>query len=92
MTNSIDRERAEFGRNETVIEKGFYILPSQLFFNINAKAKNDYNIALSSYVKQKEHRVAVDATELDTKFEVIVARLTELRRNIYVIVKDLEGK
>ena len=32
---------AEFGREETVKEKGFYILPSDLFTNMRAKARHD---------------------------------------------------
>ena len=32
-----DKE-AEFGRADTVKEKGFYILPSELFVNVRAKA------------------------------------------------------
>ncbi len=35
-----DKE-AEFGREDTVKEKGFYILPSQLFGNVLRNAKND---------------------------------------------------
>ena len=35
---------AEYGREETVKEKGFYILPSKLFANVLAKAKNDANL------------------------------------------------
>lgn len=35
---------AEFGREETVREKGFYILPSQLFVNVQARARNDANL------------------------------------------------
>ena len=35
---------AEFGRKTTVEEKGFYILPSELFFNVRSKAKNDENL------------------------------------------------
>lgn len=35
---------AEFGRTETVAEKGFYILPSELFDNVRKKAKNDENL------------------------------------------------
>ena len=35
---------AEFGRAETVKEKGFYILPSELFANVRAKARNDENL------------------------------------------------
>ncbi len=35
---------AEFGRKETVAEKGFYILPSELFANVRKGAKNDENL------------------------------------------------
>ncbi|MCF8522737.1 MAG: type I restriction-modification system subunit M [Pontimonas sp.] len=35
---------AEFGRVETVAEKGFYILPSQLFVNVRKNAKKDENL------------------------------------------------
>ncbi len=35
---------AEFGRHETVVEKGFYILPSELFVNVRQRAKNDENL------------------------------------------------
>ena len=37
-------EKAEFGRADTVKEKGFYILPSELFVNVSAKARNDANL------------------------------------------------
>lgn len=35
---------AEFGRAETVKEKGFYILPSGLFANVRARARHDANL------------------------------------------------
>jgi type I restriction enzyme M protein len=35
---------AEFGRKDTVEEKGFYILPSQLFENVCKRAANDENL------------------------------------------------
>lgn len=35
---------AEFGRAETVREKGFYILPSSLFANVRQRARNDANL------------------------------------------------
>lgn len=35
---------AEFGRRETVVEKGFYILPSELFVNVRKRAKDDENL------------------------------------------------
>lgn len=38
-----DKE-AEFGRTDTVKEKGFYILPSELFVNVAHGARNDANL------------------------------------------------
>lgn len=35
---------AEFGRKETVSEKGFYILPSELFENVRRRAAKDENL------------------------------------------------
>jgi type I restriction enzyme M protein len=40
----IDDSRAEFGRTDTVREKGFYILPSELFVNLRRKARTDANL------------------------------------------------
>ena len=41
---SLSDEKAEFGRVETVAEKGFYILPSQLFQNVRKNARNNENL------------------------------------------------
>lgn len=35
---------AEFGRAETVAEKGFFILPSELFANVRARARDDEDL------------------------------------------------
>ena len=35
---------AEFGRQETVAEKGFYILPSELFRNVQSRARSDEHL------------------------------------------------
>lgn len=37
-------DAAEFGRADTVKEKGFYILPSELFENVRKRAKNEENL------------------------------------------------
>ncbi|MHB1341061.1 MAG: type I restriction-modification system subunit M [Coriobacteriia bacterium] len=37
-------DKAEFGREETVAEKGFYILPSELFANVRTRAAADENL------------------------------------------------
>jgi type I restriction enzyme M protein len=41
---ALDDAQAEFGRIETVKEKGFYILPSELFVNVRRRAKSDENL------------------------------------------------
>lgn len=41
---ALSDEDAEFGRRETVVEKGFYILPSDLFANIRERARHDENL------------------------------------------------
>ena len=41
---SLSDADAEFGRTETVKEKGFYILPSSLFANVRQRARNDANL------------------------------------------------
>ncbi|MGI6423588.1 MAG: type I restriction-modification system subunit M [Candidatus Dojkabacteria bacterium] len=40
----ISDKKAENGRKDTVEEKGFYILPSELFENVRKNAKNDPNL------------------------------------------------
>ena len=40
----LNDSQAETGRFETVREKGFYILPSQLFVNMRAQARQDPNL------------------------------------------------
>ena len=41
---NLSNAEAEFGREETVKEKGFYILPLDLFANVRAKARHDANL------------------------------------------------
>ena len=41
---ALSNEKAEFGRKETVAEKGFFILPSELFQNVRKAARSDENL------------------------------------------------
>lgn len=41
---SLSDDAAEFGRADTVKEKGFYILPSELFENVRKRAKGEDNL------------------------------------------------
>jgi type I restriction enzyme M protein len=60
---------AEQGRAETVIEKGFYILPSDLFENVRAAARNDANLneTLSRVFRNIEASAIGTASEDDLK-------------------------
>jgi type I restriction enzyme M protein len=60
---------AEFGRAETVKEKGFYILPSDLFVNVRAKARHDQNLneTLSRVFKDIEASALGNDSEEDFK-------------------------
>ena len=66
---SIADEQAEFGRIVTVAEKGFYMLPSELFINVRARAKNDpdLNETLSRVFTSIEGSAVGSASEADLK-------------------------
>lgn len=55
-------------------------------------SKNDYNIAVSSYVEKEDTREVIDITELNQEIARIVKRQAELRTQIDAIVADLEGQ
>ena len=60
---------AEFGRDETVKEKGFYILPEDLFANVREKARHDENLneTLSRVFKNIEGSAVGANSEEDIK-------------------------
>ncbi len=53
-------------------------------------AENGYNIAVSSYVEQRDTSETVDIKVLNAEIACIVARQSELRTQIDAIVADLE--
>ncbi len=65
----ISDKDAEFGRADTVKEKGFYILPSELFENVRKNAKNDINLneTLSNVFKNIENSAKGTDSEDDLK-------------------------
>ena len=65
----ISDKEAEFGRADTVKEKGFYILPSELFVNIRKKARNDANLneTLSTVFNNIENSAKGTSSEDDLK-------------------------
>ncbi|MDR1973980.1 MAG: type I restriction-modification system subunit M [Bacteroidales bacterium] len=62
-------KKAEFGRADTVKEKGFYILPSELFENVSHNAANDPNLneTLSRVFKNIENSAKGEPSENDLK-------------------------
>lgn len=65
----ITNKQAEHGRADTVKEKGFFILPSDLFVNVRKKAKADENLneTLSRVFKNIEHSAKGTESEDDLK-------------------------
>ena len=65
----ITDEIAEFGREGTIKEKGFYILPSELFVNVQKKAKSDENLneTLSTVFKNIENSAKGTVSEDDLR-------------------------
>jgi type I restriction enzyme M protein len=62
-------DQAEFGRRETVAEKGFYILPSELFVNVRERARHDENLneTLAKVFRNIEGSAVGTASEEDIK-------------------------
>jgi type I restriction enzyme M protein len=67
--SAITDDKAEFGRVVTVAEKGFYMLPSELFVNVRRKAKSDadLNETLDRVFKSIEASAVGSASESDLK-------------------------
>lgn len=54
-------------------------------------AKNNFNLAPSSYVEKKDDREKIDIDELERQIAVIVAKNAENRRRLDEIAKELRG-
>lgn len=67
--SKLSDEQAEYGREETLKEKGFYILPSELFENVRKKAKNDkdLNVTLNNIFNSIENSAKGTDSEDDMK-------------------------
>ena len=58
----------------------------------DAIAANDYNLSVSSYIEAKDNREVVDIAHLNTELKTTVARIDQLRKDIDVIVMEIEGE
>ena len=54
-------------------------------------AQNDYNLAVSSYVEQKDTREVIDIDKLNVEIKQTVANIDRLRSEIDKIVAEIEG-
>ena len=54
-------------------------------------AKNEYNLAVSSYVEQKDTREVINIDELNAEIRKTVANIDRLRTEIDKIVAEIEG-
>ena len=52
---------------------------------------NDYNLSVSSYVEAKDTREVVDIQKLNAELKTTVAKIDQLRKDIDVIVAEIEG-
>lgn len=62
-------EEAEFARDETVLDKGFFILPSELFCNVRKNAMNDDNLNETLHRIFKNIENSAKGTESETHFK-----------------------
>ena len=53
-------------------------------------AEQDYNLSVSTYVEQKDRREVIDISVLNEEIDKIVARGDELRKEINLIITEIE--
>ena len=58
----------------------------------NDIVKNDYNLAVTSYVEMKDTRPVIDITKLNAELKITVQKIDQLRSDIGVIISEIEGK
>ncbi len=55
-------------------------------------ADNDYNLSVSSYVEPKDTREVIDITKLNAEIATTVSKIDMLRKDIDLIVAEIEGR
>jgi type I restriction enzyme M protein len=84
--SKISDKEAGIGRSDTVKEKGFYILPSELFVNVTKNAKNDSNLneTLSRVFKNIENSAKGTESEDDMRglFDDLDVNSNKLGNNV----------
>ena len=54
-------------------------------------AKNDYNLAVSSYVEAEDTREVIDIVQLNAEIKATVAKIDTLRQSIDEIIAEIEA-
>ena len=54
-------------------------------------AENDYNLSVSSYIEAKDTREVIDISVLNAEIAQTVTKIDQLRADIDLIVKEIEG-
>ncbi|HEX5391736.1 MAG TPA: N-6 DNA methylase, partial [Rhodocyclaceae bacterium] len=60
--------------------------------SFEAIAANDYNLSVSSYIEARDNREVVDIAKLNAELKTTVAKIDQLRKEIDVIVAEIEGE
>ena len=55
-------------------------------------AANNYNLSVSAYVEAKDTREVIDINKVNAELKVTVAKIDQLRKDIDVIVAEIEGE
>ncbi|MCK9301297.1 MAG: type I restriction-modification system subunit M N-terminal domain-containing protein, partial [Bacteroidales bacterium] len=66
---TLSDKQAEYGRSDTVKEKGFYILPSELFVNVRKRAATDSNLNETLARVFKNIEASARGTESENAFK-----------------------
>ncbi len=92
---ALSDKEAEFGRADTVKEKGFYILPSELFVNVCKNARNDANLneTLTGIFCDIENSAKGTESESDLKglFDDIDVNSNKIGGTVEKETKDLQS-
>lgn len=59
--------------------------------SMEAIAKNEYNLSVSSYVEAKDNREVIDIQKLNAELKTTVKKIDQLRADIDAIVAEIEG-
>lgn len=81
---NINKILAKFDKREDIKHFSSYV-------NADKIRQNDYNLSVSSYVEKEDLREKIDIKDLNLHLENVVENITNLRKEINKIVKEIEN-